>query len=237
MKKINIDYMELKELYVNKGLNLKECGYNFNCSDMTILNKLREYNFHIRSISESHLGKKRKPFSEEHKRNMSEVQKGKIIPIETREKMSEAMRGENNPNYGKHPSEETRQRMSEAQSGSKKSLSTKQKMSESRRGEKNNMYGRRDEKAPNWKGGISFEPYPITFNRELKGLIRQRDGYQCQLCRMPECENINKLDVHHIDYNKKNCLPSNLISLCKRCNAKVNYNREYWEEYFERHLI
>jgi 5-methylcytosine-specific restriction endonuclease McrA len=88
----------------------------------------------------------------------------------------------------------------------------------------------------NWKGGISFEPYPIMFNKELKELIRQRDNYQCQLCGMPECENIYKLDVHHIDYYKNNCLPSNLISLCKKCNAIVNFNRIQWKKYFKKKL-
>jgi hypothetical protein len=41
-----------------------------------------------------------------------------------------------------------------------------------------------------------------------------------------------KLDVHHIDYDKKNGDPRNLVSLCKSCHIKTNYNREYWIEYF-----
>lgn len=36
---------------------------------------------------------------------------------ESRKKMSEAQKGENNPLFGKHPSEETRKKMSEAQKG------------------------------------------------------------------------------------------------------------------------
>lgn len=84
-------------------------------------------------------------------------------------------------------------------------------------------------KHPMWKGGISSEPYPFNFNKELKELIRKRDNYQCQLCGMPECENIKKLDIHHIDYDKKNLNPKNLISLCRNCHMKTNYNREYWE--------
>lgn len=89
------------------------------------------------------------------------------------------------------------------------------------------------EKSPSWRGGISFEPYAPEFNKQLKELIRQRDDYKCQKCGMPECENIRKLDIHHIDYIKKNCLPNNLIALCVRCNAKVNFNRDYWTEYFK----
>jgi len=40
------------------------------------------------------------------------------------------------------------------------------------------------------------------------------------------------LTIHHIDYNKYNCLPENLISLCDRCNVIANYNRDYWFAYF-----
>ena len=79
----------------------------------------------------------------------------------------------------------------------------------------------------NWKGGIGKEPYPFNFNEELKELIRKRDGYICQLCN-----NYGK-DVHHIDYDKKNCNPTNLICLCNKCNSKVNANREYWTELFQ----
>jgi len=110
--------------------------------------------------------------------------------------------------------------------GKKLSLDHKNKLSKSHigilKGSKN----------PAWKGGKSFEPYSSEFNRQLKELIRQRDNYQCQKCGCPERENIRKLSVHHVDYNKKNCLPSNLISLCASCNNEVNINREYWTKYF-----
>lgn len=40
--------------------------------------------------------------------------------------------------------------------------------------------------------------------------------------------------VHHINYNKRNNNPSNLISLCRRCHSKTNFNREYWLNYFKK---
>lgn len=88
-----------------------------------------------------------------------------------------------------------------------------------------------------WKGGISFEPYPINFNNSLKERIRKRDNYICQLCGIMEAELGRLLDVHHIDYNKENTADNNLISLCRRCNAKVNTNREYWQTYFRIALL
>lgn len=94
--------------------------------------------------------------------------------------------------------------------------------------------GQVGEKNWNWQGGKSFEPYTSEFNRQLKELIRQRDNYRCRKCGCPEVENMEKLSIHHIDYIKKNCLPSNLISLCRRCNSEVNSNRSKWKQYFEK---
>jgi hypothetical protein len=87
------------------------------------------------------------------------------------------------------------------------------------------------EKASGWKGGISFEPYCPKFNHQLREKIRERDNRTCQ---HPDCgikENGRRHAVHHIHYDKPNCTPD-LITLCGRCNSKVNANRDYWEAYF-----
>lgn len=39
---------------------------------------------------------------------------------------------------------------------------------------------------------------------------------------------IKQLTEHHIDYNKKNCHPKNLLTTCVACNSKLNFEREYW---------
>lgn len=85
----------------------------------------------------------------------------------------------------------------------------------------------------NWQDGKSFEPYSPNWTETLRGAIRQRDCYVCQECDKTQEENGRKLDVHHIDYDKKNCDPKNLISLCHICHLKVNHNREYWQQYFQ----
>jgi len=82
------------------------------------------------------------------------------------------------------------------------------------------------EKCYFWKGGISFEPYSIDWTKTLKKSIRERDKYTCRLCGKEQEDII--FAVHHIDYNKKNCNPNNLITLCRSCHSKTNINREYW---------
>lgn len=86
----------------------------------------------------------------------------------------------------------------------------------------------------NWQGGISKLPYPFNFDEELKNLIRKRDNYKCQLCGCPQEECYEKLHIHHIDYDKDNLNPKNLISLCRSCHSKTIANRNYWINYFQK---
>ena len=79
-----------------------------------------------------------------------------------------------------------------------------------------------------WQGGISQDPYPPKFTAYLKRKIRRRDGYTCQHCGRQDA-----LSVHHIDYDKANCDPCNLITLCVSCNSKANANRERWQAYYQ----
>jgi len=122
---------------------------------------------------------------------------------------------------GKHPSAEARAKMREAQSN--RSAETCAKMSAAKLGPNH----------PNWMGGISRDPYGWEFNDELKEEVRRRDGYKCQLCGVPQAECKKALAVHHIDYDKKNSDPVNLVALCVFCNLKVNANRQHWTAHFQ----
>ena len=120
---------------------------------------------------------------------------------------------------GKKLSEETKKKLSLVGKGRIFSKQHKKKMSEKaklRIGEKN----------PAWKGGKSFEPYGFEFDEKLKKVIRQRDKFVCQICRK------NGFCVHHIDYNKKNNNPNNLITLCRICHGYTNHDREKWRNFF-----
>jgi len=86
---------------------------------------------------------------------------------------------------------------------------------------------------PNWKGGISCEPYcDIWLDKDFKESIKERDNYTCQ---NPNCWGTvpGDLTVHHIDYNKKSCVPENLITLCRSCNSRANKDREWHTSYYK----
>ena len=73
--------------------------------------------------------------------------------------------------------------------------------------------------------------YPPKWTPKLRKQIFQRDGGFCQICGKLLVYNYEK-QVHHIDYNKKNCNPDNLILLCIHCHGKTQINRNYWMDYF-----
>ena len=90
---------------------------------------------------------------------------------------------------------------------------------------------------PAWKGGTSKDPYPFKFDEGLKESIRKRDGHVCQLCSLTEEKSGKKLPVHHIDYNKRNIDPLNLVTLCNSCHSKVNFKRVHWTEHFSQKVV
>ena len=93
------------------------------------------------------------------------------------------------------------------------------------------LIGLRGEDTPNWNGGTSFERYPREFF-DIKPQVLERDSYKCQ-----ECNSTESLCVHHIDYNKKNNIPKNLIVLCSSCHSKTNFNREQWQKRYEEYAL
>jgi hypothetical protein len=135
--------------------------------------------------------------------------KGKSLSDEHKKKLSLAKIGKPSNSKGKKRSEESRKRIS---------------------------LGHKGEKNCRWQGGKSFEDYGIEWTDILRQSIRERDGYACKKCGINQSELLGmhkKLSVHHIDYDKKNLDPKNLITLCVSCHMKTNFNREKWLEYFK----
>jgi len=87
---------------------------------------------------------------------------------------------------------------------------------------------------PSWMGGKDKEKY-IAFDREIRSRIRYRDKFTCQICGAKQTTfgvKTDKLEIHHIDYNKEHTFPKNLVALCKSCHIKTNFDREKWIQYF-----
>jgi len=179
----------------------------------------KEFRRQVGLRSKKRVGKKNpffgKQHSEETKTILREKRLGrKVHTQEWKKKLSEEMKGKNNPFFGKKHSEKTKNNL--------KSSWEKAKRNGERIGENH----------PMWCGGISNEPYcDIWSDQEYKESIKERDGY---ICLNPECNKTSTiLCIHHIDYNKKQCYPRNLITICNSCNAKANFDREWHEAWYK----
>jgi len=97
---------------------------------------------------------------------------------------------------------------------------------------------------PFYKKNLEFTPetyprdYPLDWTEQIKEAIRNRDGRICKVCFKLEKDNGGKrLHVHHVDYNKKNLDPENLISLCISCHGKTIHNKTTWSSFFAKKQI
>jgi hypothetical protein len=125
--------------------------------------------------------------------------------------------GENNGFFGRRHSDATKQQWSDIKKG-KWSYNQAQR-------KKQLLNTLKQENHPNWLGGISNGDYGLEFNRQYKLKIKIHYNFTCQICN----EITNVLDIHHIDYDKKNNLFENLVPLCKSCHGRTNYNRLKWK--------
>lgn len=78
--------------------------------------------------------------------------------------------------------------------------------------------------------------YDRNFSSQYKNSIRKRDNQVCMNCSIHREKLKKALDIHHINYDKKLTIPENCISLCNKCHALTNFNREYWTNLFQEKL-
>lgn len=154
--------------------------------------------------------------TEKHKKQFASIWKGRKRTDSQKQLLSEITKELwKNPEYRSKVLS-----LNPGMTGRKHSEITKIKISKSERGDK----------CHSWKGGISFEPYSLDWTKQLRESIRNRDNYLCKICG--KSEETREISVHHIDYNKMNCDPGNLITLCMRCHSKTHHDRDYWKSFF-----
>jgi len=74
---------------------------------------------------------------------------------------------------------------------------------------------------PAWKGGVADWDYSHDW-KAVANEIRDRDKWTCQLCGEQRKRWNGDLHVHHIDEDKLNNHPHNLISLCPSCHHPLH---------------
>ena len=191
-------------------------------------------------LRNSHLGLKHSKetlikMSIAHKGNKSNS--GRCISEEAKKKISESLKGNKNPMFGKDP----------ANKGAPRSEEVRKKISDSKKGENHPFYGKRFPEEYRiklveshtdgfWYGAVRYYTNPQyceKWTANLRERVRAYRDYVCFECGTPQ--NGHKLHVHHVHYNKGACCdgsPRDLVPLCESCHAKTNTNRDYWEDHF-----
>jgi hypothetical protein len=227
-KKTNICNRTYKKRGWIKGQPFKYIRYHAT-QDLDVKKKLSENqkgeknSFYKRNHTEEaknrmSIERKGRVVAEETKIKISEKQKGKYVSKESRIKISIATKLAMTPEVCARISERAKQRTTNGMKGKHHTEETRRKISEALRGDKH----------PCWQGGITIKGYcPIWNNKGFKLFIKDRDGNRC---KNPYCKgNSKRLSVHHINYDKQDCIPFNLITVCTGCNTIANRNREYWQ--------
>ncbi|KKM65445.1 hypothetical protein LCGC14_1491170 [marine sediment metagenome] len=71
--------------------------------------------------------------------------------------------------------------------------------------------------------------YPVEWTPTLRRRIRRRDRALCQVCKTPQA--LDRTHIHHINYDKRDCSPLNLLTVCEACHRSTNGQRHRWYRY------
>ena len=202
MKKIllyDIEKEFFNEYYYNRGMSLSEITEMTVSSYSTVYRRFKDLGF----IARTRKGIKLPPFTEEHKKKMSEAMKGRLCSNELREKRSKFMMGNT------------------ISKGITHSIETREKHKKQMTGENNH----------NWKGGITKDNDKKRNSMEYKFWRREvfkRDRWTCTACN----KKVKEINAHHIvnfaEFPEKRFDIENGITLCKGCHNE--FHKKYGKE-------
>ena len=218
------------KLYCEKKMSYRSIGKIIGAKDEHIRRKLHKWGIDVRTIGQALKGRKQTPL--EIKNRVEGTRNGKGFNFLNANKANIRIRtGKTYKEiYGIEKAKKIKENISLNNIGKiGKKQTPEQKLNHS-----NKMKGKfSGNKNYFWKGGIYKSKYPSVFNGQLKLKIRIRDKFTCQECRIKEEDYKRKLDIHHIDYDKKNNKEDNLISLCKKCHGKTQFKKKDWIHYYK----
>lgn len=188
----------------------------------------------------------------EHREEMLAIHKathlGSKRTVKTCDNISKALigkcAGKKHWHWGGTTSETTKKKQSLARMGKpgptfsfkqRKALGEKQKATWTPERRKKNGENHSGSKSNFWRGGKGkqLQTYGEDWTAELRESIFKRDNYSCQC--LHRHHHRRRLDVHHIDWNKRNNDPKNLITLCNGCHMAIH--RKYKPGVIEPHKI
>jgi hypothetical protein len=73
--------------------------------------------------------------------------------------------------------------------------------------------------------GIGTDLRYSNWSKQLKEQIRERDNHACQACNRKIKDGMNGR-IHHVDGDKHNSIPENLVLVCIPCHALIHCTRE-----------
>ena len=196
------DYDYMFQKYSIDKLSSCTIGKILNCSSHTVLRHLKQLGIHIRSNNETKEGV---AFTEDHKKQIGDANRGRTHTIEARNNMSAA-------HIGQIPSFETRR---------KRSITLQGIAEEEWDGfVSDEPYCEKFDEKFKEKIRKKFGRVCFLCPRTEEGNIWGRYHY--------------KLSVHHVNYDR-DCLCNGqkcfFVPLCLPCHGRTNGNRDYWQTF------
>lgn len=83
---------------------------------------------------------------------------------------------------------------------------------------------------------MDYSKYHPQWKARLRIQVLLDQNFKCRLCGYKDMSRLGRnrkriaLQVHHVDFNKSNNEPSNLMALCPACHKAVHNKVKLWTD-------